>query len=354
LDDPHRSSRKHLAVAVALALAGAITACDMAAMSGDGEGEGAFYALGDDHRLYRWEPGAETPTDASAEASQGIEPVLDLSGVWDAEGDVGTVLRSSLSIDPTGQHAAWISGATPAAELMFGDLDTGEITTGVQYPLDHACIDPAWLPDGSAILAHRAPVWGTEADADMGDEIPFPVKSWAATEWHSPDAGQLPTTVELDPHGCRLRWYTAEDGSAQAIYHDVGLNYLYRMDASGRVLDTLPVSSLRGAEPVTIGLVNVDPTGRYACFVEGYETDGALKGGFTVRAESGTQVVDLTSGEAVGPAEPGCTTLHEEGFVSRDGASVAFTGYDGENRWATELPAAIAESPVLFFFPAGS
>ncbi|MDA1362742.1 hypothetical protein O1R50_24200 [Glycomyces luteolus] len=355
MDDPHRSStRKHLAVAAVIALAGAATACDMAAMPGDGTDAGTFYALSDDHRLYRWDPGTDTDTDASAEAEAGVEPVLDLSGVWEGEGDVGTVLRSSLSIDPGERYAAWIAGASPGAALMFGDLGTGEIRTGVEYPLDHACIDPAWLPDGSAVLAHRAPVWGTEADVDMGDEIPFPVKSWAATEWYSPEGGQLPATVELDPEGCRLRWYTAEDGTAQGLYHDVGLNYLYRVDANGRVLETTPVSSLEGADPVTIGLVNVDPTGRYACFVEGYATDGATKGGFTGRAESGTRVVDLDSGEAVGPDESGCTTLHEDGFVSRDSASVAFIGYDGEQRWATELPATIAESPVLYFFPEGS
>ncbi|WP_205326049.1 hypothetical protein [Glycomyces sp. YM15] len=352
MDDPHRiiTARKHFAVVAVLALAGATSACDMAAIS-NGEGAGTFYALGDDHRLYRWGPAAENQPDASAETAAGIEPVLDLSGVWDEEGDVGTVLRSSLSLDPVERHAAWIAGASPSAALMFGDLGTGEITTGVEYPLDHACIDPSWLPDGSAVLAHRAPVWGTEADVDTGDDIPFPVKSWGATEWHSPDAGQLPTTVELDPEGCRLRWYTAEDGTAQALYHDLGLNYLYRIDADGRVLETTPVSSLEGSDPVTIGLVNVDPAGRYACFVEDYETNGAVKGGFTVRAESGTRVVDLISGEAVGPDEPGCTSLHEDGFVSRDGASVAFIGYDGEQRWATELPATIAESPVLYFFP---
>ncbi|MEU5155373.1 hypothetical protein [Glycomyces sp. NPDC021274] len=349
MDDPHRTGngRKHFAIA--LVLAGVLAACDLDA-SGDGADAGVFYALGDDHRLYRWDPGAEA--DGTEDESAGVEPVLDLSGVWDGEGDVGTVLRASLSIDPSGRHAAWVAGASPGASLMFGDLETGEITTAVQYPVDHACIDPAWLPDGSAILAHRAPVWGTETAA--GDEIPFPVTTWGATEWHSPDAGQLPTTVDLDPHGCRMRWYTAEDGSAQAIYHDLAFNYLYRVDANGDVLQTIPLSSLAGARTLTIGLVGVDPTGRYVCVVDGYTPDSAAKGGFTIRAESGTRVLDLDSGEAVGPDEARCTTLHEDGFVSRSDASVAFIGYDGDNRWTTELPEPIAESPVLYFFPDGS
>jgi hypothetical protein len=341
LDDPHRSSsRKHLTIAAVLALAGALAACDLDTVSGDADG-GVFYALGDDHRLYRWNPGAE--------AEEGVEPVLDLSGIWEAEGDVGTIMRASLSVDPTGRHAAWVAGATPASSLMFGDLRSGEVTTAVEYPVDHACIDPVWLPDGSAVLAHRASVWGDAADA--GDAIPFPAATWGATEWHSPDAGQLPTTVELESQGCRLRWYTAEDGSAQAFYHDLELSELYRIDANGEVLETIPVSSLQGAEPLTIGLVNVDPAGRYACVVENYGPDGAAKGGFTIRAETGTRVVDLASGEAIGPADTGCTTLHDDGFVSRSDATVDFIDYDGDNRWSTELPAAIAESPVLFYIP---
>ncbi|MDN3241254.1 hypothetical protein [Glycomyces tritici] len=349
MDDPHRSSsRKHLTIAAVLALAGALAACDLDAMSGNGADGGVFYALGDDHRLYRWDPGADSGDGDAAD----VEPVLDLSGVWDAEGDVGTVLRASLSVDPTGRHAAWVAGASPHASLMFGDLDTGEVATAIEYPVDHACIDPVWLPDGSAVLAHRAPVWGTATAA--GDEIPFPVTTWGATEWHSPDAGRLPTTVELTPHGCRLRWYTAEDGSAQALYHDLELSELYRIDTNGHVLETIPVSNLEGAEPLTIGLVNVDPAGRYACVVEDYGPDGAVKGGFTIRAESGTRVVDLASGEAVGPDESGCTTLHEDGFVSRTDATVDFIGYDGEHRWTIELPGPIAESPVLYFVPGGS
>lgn len=344
--EPHRNSngRKHFAITMVLALAGATAACELGAMSGTGSDTGVFYALGDDHRLYRWDPEADT-----ADPDGSVEPVLDLSGVWEGEGDVGTVMRSSLTIDPGERHAAWIAGATPGAALMFGDIETGEITTAVEYPIDHACIDPAWLPDGSAILAHRAPVWGDEPGA--GDAIPFPVQSWGATEWHSPDAGQLPTTVELAALGCRIRWYTAEDGSAQAIYHNLGLSELYRIDTNGQVLETITVSNLQGADPLTIGLVNVDPSGRYACFVEDYGPDSAAKGGFTIRAESGTRVVDLASGEAVGPDEPGCTTLHEEGFISRSDTAATFIDYEGGNRWTAEIPAQLVESPVLYFFP---
>lgn len=341
MDDPHRNGRKHFHIALILALAGASTACDVNAVSGSGTAAGVFYALGDDHRLYRWDAAAED-----------TEPVLDLSGAWAGEGDVGTVLRASLTVDPTERHAAWIAGGSPDAALMFGDLDSGETTTAVEYPVDHACIDPAWLPDGSAVLAHRAPVWGE--DQGSGDEIPLPVEIWGDTEWYAPGTGQLPTTVDLASKGCRLRWYTAEDGSAQALYHDLGLTEIYRVDTGGQVLETIPVSSLQGADQLVIGLVNVDPTGRYACVVDGYGPDGAMKGGFTIRAESGTRVVDLASGEAVGPEDAGCTTLHEDGFVSRSDADVEFIDYDGKTGWATELPAPIAESPVLYFFPAAS
>jgi hypothetical protein len=361
LDDPHQrrngSTKRHLTIAVALALAAASTACDLDSVSGEdnGAGAGVFYALGDDHKLYRWDPDSDAHTDDADEAP--VESVLDLSGVWDGEGDVGTVLRSSLSIDPRQRHAAWIAGATPQAALMFGDLDTGEITTAAEYPVDHACIDPAWLPDGSAILAHRAPVWGADTDPDTRadtDEIPFPVTAWGPTEWYSPDAGKLPTTLTLDPQGCRLHWYTAEDGSAQGIYHDLELTELYRIDVNGKLLETIQVSGLQGAEPVIIGLVNVDPTGRYACVVDNYGPYGATKGGFTIRAESGTRVIDLASGAAVGPEGADCNTLHADGFVSRDRESVSFINYDGENEWATTLPDQIAESPVLYFYPEGS
>lgn len=366
MDDPHQSAttrrhrsgpfKRHLAIALtlalALALAGASAACDLDSGSGTAADAGVFYALGDDHQLYRWDPDADTSTDDAGQ--EAVEPVLDLSGVWDAEGDVGTTLRASLSIDPRQHHAAWIAGATPEAALMFGSIDTGEITTAARYPVDHACIDPAWLPDGSAILAHRATVWGADTDPDtraVTDEIPFPVKAWGPTEWHSPESGQLPTTMALEPQGCRLRWYTAEDGSAQAIYHNLDFTEIYRIDVNGHLLETIQVSGLQGAEPLIIGLVNVDPTGRYACVVDNYGPYGATKGGFTIRAEAGTRVVDLASGAAVGPEGTDCNTLHSDGFVSRDGASVSFIGYGGESQWATELPELIAESPVLYFFP---
>lgn len=339
--DPHRS-RKFLAIATVLALAGTVAACDVA-VPGNGSAEGVFFALGDDHRLYRWEPAADTDPEA----------VLDLSGVWDGEGDVGTVLRSSLSVDPTGARAAWVDGANPDAALRFGDLATGEITTAVEYPVDHACLDPVWLPDGSAVLAHRASVWGSSGDQDT-DDIPFPVESWGETEWYSPDSGRLPTTVDLRLRGCRMRWYTAEDGSAQALYHDLELDELYRVDTEGRVVEVIPVAELQGAEPATIGLVDVDPAGRYACVVDGYKLEGAAKGGFTIRAESGTSVVDLATGEAVRHVEDGCTTLHEDGYVSREGAALEFVDYAGARVWAVELPAVIAESPVLYFIPEGA
>ena len=82
MDDPHRNGRKHLHMLAVLVLAGASTACDVNAVSGNGTAAGVFYALGDDHRLYRWDAAAED-----------TEPVLDLSGAWEGEGDVGTVLR---------------------------------------------------------------------------------------------------------------------------------------------------------------------------------------------------------------------------------------------------------------------
>lgn len=321
----------------------ALTACDADSVTGRDAAahDGVFYGLGDDHRLYRW--------DASTDEA---EPVLDLSGVWDGEGDVGTVLRSSLSIDPRQRTAAWIEGGSPDAVLRFGDLDSGEITTAASYPLDHACIDPAWLPDGSALLAHRAAVWGDGAAA--GDATPLPVESWGDTEWYSPDAGQLPTTVDLAEQGCRLRWYTAEDGSAQALYHDLQVTRFYRIDTDGKVLDTIDIPGLTGTEPLTIGFVGTDPSGRYACVVDGYGPYGAFKGGFTIRAESGTRVIDLDTGEAAGDEDASlCTSLHDDGYVSRDGATAAFIGYDGTAKWSVELPEAIKESPVLFFYPNG-
>jgi hypothetical protein len=350
----NRSPRTPIATVLALVLAGAPAACNIDAVSGGNTGAdaGVFYALGDDHRLYRWDPDGGAGTEGSDQGT--VEQVLDLSSAWDGKGDIGTVLRASLSIDPSQRHAAWIAGANPEAALMLGDLDTGEIATAAEYPVDHACIDPTWLADGSALLTHRAPVWGGEAASNTttySDEIPLPIESWGPTEWYSPEAGQLPTTVELHPQGCRLRWYTAEDGSAQAIYHNLELTELYRIDVNGQVLETIRVPSLEGTESLMIGLVNVDPTGRYACVVDGYGPHGASKGGFTFRAETGTRVIDIETGEAVRSEDTGCTTLHQEGFVSREGASVTFISYEGIDQWATELPDQIGDSPVLYFFP---
>lgn len=334
---------KRVAGAAAVLLAATLSACSLGTAESSTDTDiGVFYGLGDDHRLYRWDPDGDA-----------AEPVLDLSGVWEESGDVGTVLRASLSVDPRQRYAAWVAGGDPDAALRFGDLRTGEITTAVEYPVDHACIDPAWLADGSAVLAHRAPVWGGADETDTG-ATPLPVETWGPTEWHSPDAEALPPTVDLEVDGCRLRWYTAEDGTAQAIYHDLEVTEFYRVDTTGQILETIPVSSLEGAEPLTIGLVDVDSTGRYACIVDDYGEHGAIKGGFTIRAEAGTRVIDLDTGEAVEGGDRGCTSTHAEGFVSQDGATVAFTDYEGNARWETELPGTIAESPILFYFPAES
>lgn len=339
--EPHRKGRRRWSAAVAaVVIACASAACDVGASSDEAVADaGVLYGLGDDHRLYRWDPGAE---------DGGPEPVLDLGGVWEREGDVGTVLRASLSVDPRQRYAAWIAGGGVDAALNFGDLETGEIATAVEYPLDHACIDPSWLADGSALLVHRAAVWG---DAPDGDATPLPHESWGATEWYSPESGALPTTVDMEARGCRMRWYTAEDGTARALYHDLAVTELYRVDAAGAILETIPVSGLQGAEPRVIGMVGVDPTGRYACLVDDYGPYGAFKGGFTMRAEAGTRVMDLESGDDVGTGDDGCVSVHADGYLSRDGASVAFTGYGGEEQWSTELPGTIAESPVLFYFP---
>ncbi|GAA1660589.1 hypothetical protein GCM10009830_02080 [Glycomyces endophyticus] len=344
-----RSARTRVAVAAAvLAL---LAACDTAA-TGDDADSGVFYGLGDDHVLYRWEPGAAREGDDEAPPA---EPVLDLSGVWSAEGDVGAVLRASLTVDPRQRTAAWIEGASPSEVLKFGDLETGEISTVVEYPLDHACVDPTWLADGSALLVHRGAVWGVESDAAQGDATPLPVEAWGDAEWYAPDAGKLPSTVELQPAGCRLRWYTAEDGSAQAVYHNLDVSELYRIDAEGTVLETIRVGGLTGAEPLTIGLVGVDPTGRYACMVDDYGPYGAFKGGFTPHAEAGTRVIDLSTGEAAGSeSSPACTSLQADGYLSRDGAAASFIDYDGSTEWTVDLPAVIAESPVLFHYPATS
>lgn len=335
-----------VAVAAALALAAASAACELGSASTEDEGEGVFYGLGDDHRLYRWEPGDQDGEEP--------EPVLDLSGVWEGQGDVGTVLRASLSIDPRQRYAVWVEGANPEAALRFGDLETGEIDPGVAYPVDHACIDPAWLADGSAVLVHRSPVWGLASEpggrADT-DAIPLPAKTWGPTEWHSPEVGELPTTVDLNGRGCRLRWYTTEDGDPEALYHNLDVTELYRIDATGKILETIPVETLKGTDGATIGLVGVDPSGRYACLVDGYGPYGADKGGFTIRAEAGTRVVDLEEREAVGGDGTSCLSLHSDGYVSRDEHQVSLIDYNGQTQWSAELPEQIAESPVLYHFP---
>lgn len=332
-----RTAARVAAAAAVLVLAGT-AACDFDPVSGNGSdnGEGVFYGLGDDHKLYRWDTEADP------------EEALDLSGVWEGLGDVGTVMRSSLSISPTERYAAWISGANPDASLEFGNLQTGAITTGVEYPLDHACLDPSWLADGSALLVHRAPVWG---ESLTQGEIPLPVKTWGPTEWYSPDVGALPTTVDLGEEGCRLRWYTNEEGEAEGIYHDLDVQKLFRVNTTGGTEEIILVSSLHGTEPRTIGMFDIDPTGRYVCLVDSYGPYGALKGGFTMRAESGTRVIDLNTGNAVEADDASCVSMHEKGFISRDGAEVAFIDYNGKTRWEDELPDTIAESPVLFYFP---
>jgi hypothetical protein len=157
--------------------------------------------------------------------------------------------------------------------------------------------------------------------------------------------------VDLNVRGCRLRWYTAEDGSAQAIYHDLEVTEFHRVDTTGQVLESIPTASLEGAEPLTIGMVGVDPTGRYVCVVDDYGPHGADKGGFTIRAEAGTRVLDLETGEAVSKGDTGCTSVHPDGYISREDTTVAFIDYEGETRWETELPGTIAETPVLFYFP---
>jgi hypothetical protein len=156
--------------------------------------------------------------------------------------------------------------------------------------------------------------------------------------------------VELEREGCRLRWYTAEDGAAQAIYHDLDVTEFHRIDTTGKILESIPVPSLEGADQSTIGLVGVDPTGRYVCTVDDYGPYGADKGGFTIRAEAGTSVIDLQTGKAI-EGDNNCTSVHTDGYVSRADQAVAFVDYEGETQWQTELPGPIAQSPVLFYFP---
>ena len=314
-----------------LALCAALAGCGIdTAENRDAIEPGFVFGVGDDHALWRWQVDSGTP-----------ERVLDLSGVWDREGDVDRVLTASLSVDPTGTRAAWIAGGSEDSVLMIGNLATGEAAEAVGYPLDHACLDPSWLADGSAVLAGRAAVWGEDGTV---------VEDFGPTEWYSRDGDPLPGAVELD-QGCRLRWYNGEDGTAEGIYRDLAVTELYRVDAEGGRIETIPLDGLSGVESPAVDLVAVDPSGRYACLADGYDESATYEGGFTVRPELGGAVIDLSTGESVGED---CAALAAEGFLSRDDASIQFASYSGETLWEAELPAEIANSPNLFYVPAES
>ncbi|WP_199034310.1 hypothetical protein [Glycomyces salinus] len=313
-----------------LALCAALAGCDAdSAESQDTDDRGHVYGVGDDHALWRWEVGSDAP-----------ERILDLSGVWEHEGDVGRVLTASLSVDPTGSRASWIAGGSENSTLMIGDLETGEATEAVDYPLDHACLDPAWLADGSALLAHRAAVWSEDG---------MVVEDFGPTEWYSRDGEPLPGAVELEP-GCRLRWYTGEDGAAEGLYRDLAVTELYRVDDEGKRIETIALAGLGGVEPPVIDLVAVDPSGRYACLADDYDEAASYGGGFTIRPERGDNVIDLSSGESVGED---CAALTAAGYLSRDDDQIAFAAYGGETAWEAELPVEIANSPNLFYFGSG-
>src|SRR5690606_39009171 len=138
--------------------------------AGEG-GPGVLYGVGDDDRLWRWEVGGGAPAAG-----------LDLSGVWDRRGDRGLAVQSTLSIAPDQGHASWVSGGNPDSELEIRDLGPGEVTGSVPYPVDHACVDPVWDPDGAGLPAHRAEGWG-----DTG----APVESFGAPESFSPEGEPL-------------------------------------------------------------------------------------------------------------------------------------------------------------------
>ncbi|THV43011.1 hypothetical protein [Glycomyces buryatensis] len=339
------ADRRHVAAGVlALTLAAGFAGCDADAVGEQGtEPQGVVYGLGDDHRLWRWQVD-------SSEA----EPVLDLSGVWDAEGDVGTVLNASLSIDPGQRYAAWVAGGGTDAELMVGDLRDGETTGASSYPVDHACLDPTWLADGSALLVHRAAVWGEgPGDDAQTDATPMLQQVFGPTEWYSPAAGSMESNVDLG-EGCRLRWYTAEDGSAEGIYHSLDVTELYRVDAAGRVTETLPVADLDGAQGAVTGMIGVDPSGRYVCLADGYAEHSGFEGGFAIRPQAGTTVVDLETGDAVGPEGASCESMQSDGYLSREDETVRLVDYGGEAVWETDLPDEIVNAPNLFYYPAGS
>ncbi|GAB3656325.1 hypothetical protein [Glycomyces tarimensis] len=319
-----------------LALAAGMTACgaEVANNATDEEQQGVLYGVGDDHRLWRWETGADE-----------AEPVFDLSGVWEHEGDVGTVLTASLSIAPDQSHAAWIAGGGPEAELQIGELASGEVSGTVPYPVDHACLDPAWAPDGASLSVHRADIWGGER---QGDAMPTFAEAWGPTEWYSPDGERRRTQIDLG-EGCRLRWYAA-DGETEGIYHDLAVSELYRVDETGERIETIGLDGLSGIDPQVTGLVDVDPTGRYVCLADGYAEHETYEGGFTIRPQSGTKVLDLDTGESVGADGAGCDSMAVDGYLSRDDTAVEFLDYDGESRWTAELPTELANAPNLFYF----
>ena len=324
------------AMALAAGLVPGLAACGADSAGNDApEAQGVLYGVGDDHRLWRWEIGSDGP-----------EQLLDLSGVWDEEGDVGMVLQSSLSIAPDQSHASWIAGGSPNAELQIGDFESGEMSGTVPYPVDHACLDPVWAPGGSSLLVHRADVWG---DEPQGDALPMPTEAWGPTEWYSPTGERLSTETELD-EGCRLRWY-AVDGATEGIYHDLDVTELYRVDETGGLIETIPLDGLSGVDPEVTDLVAVDPTGRYVCLADGYDEHTTYEGGFTVRPQAGTKVIDLATGEAVGDDGAGCESLAADGYLSRSDETIEFTDYEGRSQWEAELPTEIANSPNLFYFP---
>ncbi|MCH7229405.1 hypothetical protein L0U85_00785 [Glycomyces sp. L485] len=323
-----------------LLLAAGLTACD-AGSAGDDGGEdggeddhGVLYGVGDDHTLWRWEVGSDE-----------VEAVFDLGGVWEREGDVGAVLRASLSVAPDQRHASWIAGGGPNAELQIGDLESGEISGTVPYPVDHACLDPVWAPEGKSLLVHRTEVWGA---ASQGDGMPGEV--WGSTEWLSPEGDRLPSENDLED-GCRLRWYEA-DGAVEGIYHDLGVSELYRVDETGERFETISLDELGGVEPEVTGLVAVDPSGRYVCLADGYDEFGTYGGGFTIRPQTGTKVIDLASGETAGKQGATCESLAAGGYLSRGDTEVELIDYQGESKWKTSLPPEIENSPNLFYFSA--
>lgn len=313
-----------------LMVAAGLAGCD-GGSAGQGGAEadpGVLYGVGDDHRLWRWDVGGG-----------GLEAVLDVGSVWDRSGDVGVVFQSTLSIAPDQRHASWVSGASPDSDVHIADLGTGELTGSVPYPVDHACLDPVWAPDGSAVMAHRAAVWG---DTGTPDEV------FGPTEWFTPTAEKLGTETALDD-GCRMRWYEA-DGQIRGIYHNLEVTELYRVDLSGAHLETIPVESLEGVDPEATGLAAVDPGGRYACLADGYEAEGGYEGGFVIRPQSGSRVIDLSNGEEAGQSGSGCESLTAEGYLTRDGTEARFIDYDGETLWEEHLPPELENSPNLFYF----